>query len=488
MLPRPACRLVRLVTVALALQGLSPAAQAQAAPLPTPVQAALARARIDAGSLYAWVAPADGGEPRLAHQATALAHPASVMKVVTSIAALERLGPVFQWRTPVLRQGGDLYLRGSGDPRLSGERLGTLLRQAMDALGSDAVGDIVLDRSAFAIADIPPGAFDGEPLRPYNVRPDALMIDQKSVLLTLRPDPARGVARLAVDGPLAGVRWPATVPLASGPCQDWRTGLGLDLAEPARPRLNGRYPASCGEKVWPLAWVEPAGFNARAIEARWRALGGRLDGRVREGRVPADATALLTWTSPPLPEVLRDMNKHSNNMIAQHVLLALSPGQPEAPATVEAARAEVQALAQAHGCRDDELVVDNGAGLSRQERVTARCLGRLLQWAWTRPWMPELLVSLPVAGIETTARRAVSVAGRAHLKTGSLDGVATLAGYVHGDDGRRHVLVALINHPQAGSAEARAVLDALAGWVLTSAPAGAPAPATDHSSSGWSTL
>lgn len=475
-------RLVRRCAVALALLPALPtlvSAQTTAPPpatLPAPVLAALTRAQIDTGSLYAWVAPADGGEPRLAHQAAALAHPASVMKVVTTMAALERLGPVFQWRTPVLHHGGDLYVRGSGDPRLSGERLGTLLRQAMDALGSDTVGDIVLDRSAFAIADIPPGAFDGEPLRPYNVRPDALMIQQKSLLLTLRPDTARGVARVAVDLPLAGVRWPATVPLADGPCQDWRGALGLDLGEPTRPRLAGRYPASCGEQVWPLAWVDPGSFNARAIEAQWRAIGGRLRGMVREGRVPTTATPLLTWPSPPLPEVLRDMNKFSNNMIAQHVLLALSPGQPQQPATLEAARAEVQALVQSHGCRDDELVVDNGAGLSRQERITARCLGRLLQWAWTRPWMPELLGSLPVAGIETTARRAVSVAGRAHLKTGSLDGVATLAGYVHGDDGRRHVLVALINHPQAGRAEARAVLDALAGWALASSAGGSPDP------------
>jgi D-alanyl-D-alanine carboxypeptidase/D-alanyl-D-alanine-endopeptidase (penicillin-binding protein 4) len=327
-------------------------------------------------------------------------------------------------------------------------------------------GDIVLDRSAYAIPAVDPAAFDGEPLKPYNVRPDALMVNQKSVLLNFRPDAARGVARVSPDMALAGVQWPATVPLGAGACGDWRSGLQLDATDPARPRFGGRLPASCGEKGWPLASSDPASFNARAIEAQWRALGGRLRGQVREGRTPTGATLVAEALSPALPEVLRDMNKHSNNVIAQQLMLALSPGQPDAPATWEGARAEVQALAQSQGCRDDELVIDNGSGLSREERISARCLGRLLQWAWGRPWMPELLGSLPVAGIETTARRVTSAAGQAHLKTGSLNNVAALAGVVHGPDGHRHVVVVMVNHPLAASAEARAVLDAVVGWSL----------------------
>ncbi|KDB50823.1 D-alanyl-D-alanine carboxypeptidase/D-alanyl-D-alanine-endopeptidase [Sphaerotilus natans subsp. natans DSM 6575] len=435
--------------------------------LPAGVRAALERARIEPGALSAWVAPAEGGEARLALRPAEMAAPASVMKLVTGIAALDRLGPVFQWPTTVLAAGPDRILRGSGDPRLTAERLAPLLRQAMDAGGATIDGDLILDRSAYALPAHDPAAFDGQPLRPYNVGPDALMVAHRSVMLTLRPDPTRGVARIAVDLPLAGVQWPETVPLAGGDCQDWRAQLAPDFADLSRPRLTGSFPATCGERSWPVAFPDPlpAGFAARAIEAQWRALGGRLQGRVREGLTPAGATVLTEWRSPVLPEVLRDMNKHSNNMIAQQVLLALAPGQPAQPATFEAARAEVQALALARGCREGELVIDNGSGLSRQERITPRCLGRLLQWAWRQPWMPELLASLPVAGIETTARRMTGASGRAHLKTGTLDGVAAIAGYVHGDDGRRHALVAILNHPKAGGAQARAVLDEIVRWA-----------------------
>ncbi|WP_293998977.1 D-alanyl-D-alanine carboxypeptidase/D-alanyl-D-alanine endopeptidase [Sphaerotilus sp.] len=454
-MPRFLCRLLTCAAFCL------PAA-AQT-PLPESVRAALARAQLPEDSLYAWVAPIEGGPATLAHQPSALAHPASVMKLVTSMAALERLGPLFQWHTPVSTDGRHLYVQGRGDPRWVNERLWGLLRQVMAVTGPVLAGDLVLDRSAYAIPAVEAGAFDGEPLKPYNVRPDALMVNQKSVLLTFRPDPARGVARVGSDTPLAGVQWPATVPLGEGACEDWRAGLQLDATDPTRPRFAGTLPARCGDKVWPLAYADPASFNARAIEAQWRALGGRLQGRVREGRVPGGTTLVVEGLSPTLPDVLRDMNKHSNNVIAQHLMLALSPGQPAQPANWEGARAEVQALVQSQGCRDDELVIDNGSGLSRQERISPRCLGRLLQWAWTRPWMPELLSSLPVAGIETTARRVPSVAGRAHLKTGSLANVAALAGVVHGEDGRRHAVVVMLNHPLATGAEARAVLDAVVG-------------------------
>ena len=446
------------------------------APLPEPVRAALARAQLPEDSLYAWAAPIDGGPAWLAHQPSAPAHPASVMKVVTSMAALERLGPLFQWHTPVYTQGADIYVQGRGDPRLVNERLWLLLRRVMDVTGPVLRGDLVLDRGAYAIPVIDPGAFDGEPLKPYNVRPDALVVNQKSLLLNFRPDAARGVARLSPDTALAGVQWPTSVPLRAGACQDWRTTLGLDLSDPSRPRFTGGYPAACGERDWPLAWPDAVGFNARAIEAQWRALGGQIRGRVRDGAVPAGATLVLEGLSPTLPEVLRDMNKHSNNLIAQHLMLALSPGQPETPATWEAARAEVQALVQSQGCRDDELVIDNGSGLSREERISPRCLGRLLQWAWTRQWMPELLGSLPVAGIETTARRVTSVAGQAHLKTGSLANVAALAGVVHGADGRRHAVVVMLNHPLAAGAEARAVLDAVVGAAVGAVRTGCCAP------------
>jgi D-alanyl-D-alanine carboxypeptidase/D-alanyl-D-alanine-endopeptidase (penicillin-binding protein 4) len=443
------------------------------APLPQPIRTALQRAQIDPGSLFLWIGPVDSEAPRLAHQADQLAHPASVMKLVTSAAALQRLGPAGQWRTGVYLDGrlhgdmldGRLYLQGGGDPRLVIERI-WLLMQRVRQLGLREIrGDIVLDRSAFDLSPRDPAAFDGEPLQPYNVQPDALLLNQKTVTLRLRPDAARGVAQLAAEPTLGGVELPGELPLdRAQPCGDWRAAIGVELVASRRLTLSGHYPAACGERSWALAYPDPAGYDARLIDAAWRSVGGQLRGRVREGRVPDGLAPAFEFASPALAEVLRDMNKHSNNVIAQHVLLALAPDRP---ARFEPARASLRAvLRDGPGCTDAETVIDNGSGLSRDERITPRCLARLLQWAWVQPWMPELLASLPVAGVDGTARRSSAATGRAHLKTGSLANVAARAGYLHLGNGRRVVLVALLNHPLAAQPEARGVFDAIVQWAL----------------------
>jgi D-alanyl-D-alanine carboxypeptidase/D-alanyl-D-alanine-endopeptidase (penicillin-binding protein 4) len=462
------------------VQAQPPAASDAAAPpkattLPEPISTALARAHIDSDSLSLWIAPVGRDTPRLAHQAERLVHPASLMKLVTSSVALDQLGPTYVWNTGVYLDGpidhgvlrGSLWLRGRGDPKLVHERLWLLLRQVRQLGIYDIRGDIVLDRSAFQIATVDPGAFDGERYKPYNVRPDALQLNQKALLLSLHPDPAHGVAQVSIEPPLDGVKWPATVALVPGnDCGDWRSGLQADFSDPARPRLAGRYPAGCGSKTWPLAYADPTSYNARLLSALWGELGGKLRGRVREAAVPTDWQPVFEFSSPTLAEVVRDMNKYSNNVIAQQLFLTLGltqRGSGSWDAAREAASSRVQERA---GCRADELRIDNGSGLSRDERITSHCLARVLQWAWASAWMPELVASLPVAGIETTARRAISATGRAHLKTGSLGNVAALAGYVDLPGGQRQVVVAIINHPQAASDEARAALDAVLRWMF----------------------
>lgn len=447
--------------------------------LPESILAALARAGIDPEGIAIWIAPVGQPTPRLAHRAERPVNPASLMKLVTSGAALDLLGPTYMWQTGVyvdgpIRDGvlrGDLWLRGGGDPRLVQERLWLLLRRVRQLGIEEIRGDLRLDRSAFRIPVVDPGAFDGEPLRPYNVRPDALQLNQKTVLLNLRPQPDARVAQLSMEPPLAGVRLPASVPLSSGDdCSDWRAGLHADFSDPTRPRFAGRYPVGCGERVWPLAYPEPADYDARLLRAMWDELGGHLRGQVRDGQLPSHLTPAFQFDSEPLALVVRDMNKYSNNVIAQHLFLTLGQTQ-RGSASFETAREVVTGwVRERAGCGADELQIDNGSGLSRVARITAHCLARVLQLGWASPWMPELLASLPVAGIESTAKRAVSVSGRAHLKTGSLTDVAALAGIIDPPDGPRQVVVAIIHHPQASQPAARTALDAVLGWALQTAP------------------
>jgi D-alanyl-D-alanine carboxypeptidase/D-alanyl-D-alanine-endopeptidase (penicillin-binding protein 4) len=264
-----------------------------------------------------------------------------------------------------------------------------------------------------------------------------------------------------------------TVPLSNGTCGDWRGSLKASF-EASRTRFAGSYSSACGELNWPVADPDPASFDARILTGLWRESGGVLGGQVRTGPAPAALAPSFWFDSPPLLNVVRDINKFSNNLMAQQLFLTLALQQtPGLPATTEAAR---QALMQwLRGRLGDRLteaaadvVIDNGSGLSRENRVSADLLAQVLTLAYDSPVMSELMSSLPISGVDGTLRRSRATPGRAHLKTGSLRDVTGVAGYVLSNSGRRYVLVAIVNHPQAGAA--RPALDALVQWTLRDAP------------------
>ncbi|HVE53527.1 MAG TPA: D-alanyl-D-alanine carboxypeptidase/D-alanyl-D-alanine-endopeptidase [Ramlibacter sp.] len=442
------------------------AAQAGAQRLPPEVEAALAEVGLPRDAVTVLVAPAEGGTPRLAHRADVAVNPASITKLTTTFAALELLGPTFSWSTPVYFDGpvrdgvlyGNLVIKGQGDPKLVIERLWLLLRRVQAAGVRSIAGDIVLDRSAFAVPPRDPAAFDGEPLRPYNVVPDALLVNFKVVTLTFTPDGT--AARVRAEPALADVQWPATVPLAGGECGDWITPLQADFRNPSQVRFGGAFRAACGERVWQLAFPDPAGYAARAVAATWRDMGGQLRGTVREGSAPA-GTPAFEFPSPPLAEVVRDINKFSNNVMAQQLFLTLSL-QLRGAGTFEGSR-ELLRTWWRERFGGEPPATENGSGLSRTESITARQLAQMLQAAWVSPLMPDLVASLPALGLDGTLRRQRQNVGLAHLKTGSLNEVTGVAGYVHGASGRRYVLVAIANHRRA--AAVRPAIQALVEWT-----------------------
>ena len=468
-MPFPRVRQALRSAVLTLLWALS-TAHAAADALPAPVAAALDRARLPRDAVVAMVQEVGGTRPRLAWQIDRPVNPASLTKLLTTFASLELLGPAWRWSTPVWLQGsvrdgvldGNLVIRGSGDPTLVMERLWLLLRRVQQLGVREIRGDIVLDRSAFVVPERNPADFDGEALRPYNVGADALLLNFHAVVFTFTPDAARGAASIAVDPPLAGVQIDASVPLRPGPCEDWRTALRADFTDPLRVRFAGSYAPACGEQTWAAAYPEPGRYNERALLGLWQAMGGRLDGRVRDGPAPA-APPSFESISPTLAEVIRDINKHSNNVMAQQLFLTLGLTQ-RGSGTPEAAREVLrQWAAERFGASAATLVVDNGSGLSRETRLSARLLTRLLLAAWAGPVMPELVGSLPVSGVDGTLKRARTTPGRAHLKTGSLRDVAGIAGYVLANSGRRYTVVAIANHADANAA--RPAFEALVQWV-----------------------
>lgn len=454
--------------------------------LPTAVMQALRQAQVPPSALSVLVTPlpepAPSGHPalvasaRLSHLPQTAANPASVMKLFTTYAGLSLLGPEHVWHNRVYADGpvrdgvlqGNLVVRGSGDPKLVLERLQDLMTQTMAAGVREVRGDIVLDRSVFDVRERSE-PFDDEPLRPYNVTPDGLLLNFKAVVYKFTPDAASKLVQVRFEPPLAGLNAPTQLPASSAPCNDWRSQLKADFTQALQVRFAGSYPERCGEREWPVAFPEPEQYAPRVIQAMWLAAGGRLSGQVRYGPRPASARLLLDASSLPLSEVIKDINKFSNNVMAQQLFLTLS-SELGAPGRFEASRLRLLQWWRNAFPGQEEPVLDNGSGLSRTERSTAASLTALLQAANASPHAQAFVNSLSQAGIDGTTARLKErhpqspVIGNAWLKTGSLRDVVSVAGYVQGQSGQRYTLVAIVNHPNAS--QARPALDQLLEWTV----------------------
>ncbi|HUR89523.1 MAG TPA: D-alanyl-D-alanine carboxypeptidase/D-alanyl-D-alanine-endopeptidase [Ramlibacter sp.] len=444
---------------------------AVAAGLPEPVAKALRDAKVPQSSVSVVVQEVGTLRTELALNAQTPRNPASVMKLVTTYAALELLGPAYLWRTEAYLDGDDLVLKGSGDPKLNYESFWMLLRN-LRARGVREIRDVVLDRSEFTTMALAP--IDDELFRPYNVLPDALLVNFKALRFVFVPENDK--VRLFVEPSLPGLEVVNGLRLSQGACPEGRALRDLMQAtfqsQPPRAGFTGLYPQSCGEKELLVALHHRQDYVAGMIGLLWSEMGGTWKGAIREGAVSPQAKLLYTHESEPLAETVRDINKFSNNVMARQLYLTIAAELGGAPAHPDTAARAIAQWLQFKGIDAPELVLENGSGLSRLERASANTLVALLQAAWKSPVMPEFVASLPVVAADGTMRKRLHgepVSGNAHIKTGLLVDARAMAGYVLDRSGKRHAVVMIANHPNAPQAEP--AFDALLQWIRARGPA-----------------
>jgi len=442
------------------LFGIVPAVSAQddatAAPI-TRFTRALAEVGIPAAHVSVVSQPLERNTKGWALNPNTLRLTASTAKLYTTYAALVRLGPAATLKTEVWQSGNDLVIVGSGDPSMTVERLSSLLRQ-LRAQGLQQInGNIVLDRSRFGPASalpFDPGTFDGKPMRPYNVGPDALLLNFRAIQVVLTPQNGAVLARL--DTPLAGASVDNQLQLGDGPCSDWKDGVQSTINGHFKITLQGKFPRGCTPQTLQLAAHGPAlagesGANKYAealIRGLWQEMGGSWNGKAVSGTKPAGATLLASTESQPVAQLVRDINKYSNNVMARQLYLLLA----DAPATQAGAEQALRQTLAARGVPMKHLVIENGSGLSRKEATTPKEMAGLLRVIWHDPRMPELLSSLPIGGTDGTLKKNKNNGGdvgRIRLKTGSLENTRTAAGYVQDNRGQWHTLVVMIQDPKA---------------------------------------
>ncbi|HZV99321.1 MAG TPA: D-alanyl-D-alanine carboxypeptidase/D-alanyl-D-alanine-endopeptidase [Methylophilaceae bacterium] len=468
------------------------AASAQAA-LPEAVSHALQKEGLPLNSVAMYVQRLDQApsQPQVvSHQADQPLNPASVMKLVTTYAGLELLGPAYRWRTEIYHDGslsngvlnGNLYIKGYGAPDLMLENFWLMLSRLRQAGVREIRDDLVLDSSYFSSQAGDSSAFDGEPYRAYNVLPGALLVNLKASSFRFQADEQE--VTVSQEPALPEIKIINRLKLAQSDCGDWKKQLEYEVSRPdasgfeisgsgkaagnsqATVSFHGTYAASCGEKFLELSVLDNASYTLGLFRQIWQQLGGSLHGELKLAEKPASATLLLEQQSWPLSDVVRRINKYSNNLMARQLLLTIATEKVGVPGTEAGGAQALRAWLADKGMDFPELVIENGAGLSRAERISARHLGELLAHAYASPVMPELMSSLPILSVDGTAEHRLknsTAQGRAHLKTGSLEGVRSIAGYVLDRNGRRWAVVFMVNHPRAGAS--RAAQDALLQWI-----------------------
>jgi D-alanyl-D-alanine carboxypeptidase/D-alanyl-D-alanine-endopeptidase (penicillin-binding protein 4) len=450
------------------------------AELPEAVLKGLRDARVPTSAVSVVVQEAGARAPVLSFNAGVTRNPASVMKLVTTYAALELLGPAYRWKTEAYADGDDVILKGTGDPKLNYESFWMLLRSLRGRGLREIRGDLVLDRSWYG--PVMHELIDDETFRPYNVAPDALLVNFKSLRFVFWPEEAK--VRMLVEPHFPGLELINALKISDGACPEGRAFRDLIQAtfqsKPPRAAFTGYYPVSCGERELNVALHHPEDYVAAMVRTLWTEMGGTWSGRIREGTAGPNARLLYTHESAPLGEIVRDINKFSNNVMARQLYLTLAAERGGVPAQAEAAARAVAQWLMFKGIAAPELVIENGSGLSRNERASAATLMALLQAAWRSPVMPEFVASLPLVAADGTMKKRMQgepVSGNAHIKTGLLSDARAIGGYVIDRNERRLAVVMIANHPNAPYADT--AFEALLAWARAGSATGR-APATAH--------
>ncbi len=459
--------------------GLLLATSVVADELPPSTRAALARLAVPESSVSIDVRDVATGDSLLHLNPDTPRPPASTMKVLPTWAALDLLGPAYAWKTrawsdvPVAKGvlKGNLYLQGGGDPLLTIERWWRFVNDLRQTGLRVIEGDIVIDQTRFTAADERPEDFDGKFWRTYNVLPDAMLVNWQSSDFTVRPaDDGNGID-ITIQPYPDGLVLENRVKLASGRCvgRNNQVSYAIEPEKPDRVVASGRISASCGPQSQRLAIMEPAQYAYGTFVTLWRQLGGQFRGGMLRAPTPPAARLLLTHESEPLAEIVRVTNKYSSNMMARSLVLAIAAEMNGTPATTTAGEATIVGWLKTRGLDFPELIIGNGSGLSREARISADSMARLLVGARQSRFAPEFLSSLALGGLDGTLEKRfanVDDPSRIRMKTGTLKDVSCIVGYVAGRSGKTYAVAVFVNHPGAQNGVGETIQATVVDWVL----------------------
>jgi D-alanyl-D-alanine carboxypeptidase/D-alanyl-D-alanine-endopeptidase (penicillin-binding protein 4) len=472
-------------------------------PIPRAIANSLERNQIPLSAISISVTEIEPGKPGK-HQGKSILgwresepmNPASTMKVLTTLAGLDILGPQYRWRTKiftdgVIRQGtlqGNLYLQGSGDPKLIPEELAKLMKD-IQALGIQKIdGNLFFDRSAYAASVMEHNTIDGESLRAYNVPPDPLLYAFRTLSFQLGKSRTADFIDISYTPILSQLKVVNQMQLVNRSCDNWKNNIRFNLDpenvastdQVITAQFSGSFPSACKGVNFNVVALDANTFLTQGFAAAWELAGGAwVKPPVgKDGTVPLAARPLLQFEGIPLADDVQDINKYSNNVMARQLLLTLALEKMGKPATTTNGELVIQSWLKQNGLLFNGLVIENGSGLSRNEAISSEQMNQLLLKARNLAVSEVFYNSLPIAGTDGTMRNRLMTQLRKFLnlkkkpevriKTGSLADVRAISGYVVSKSGRMYAVTSFINHPNAWKGlEAH---DQLLSWLLGDGP------------------
>lgn len=467
--------------------------------LPEEITKLLTKYKIPQENISIYVRDLYANKALIEHNVNKLRSPASTMKLLTTYAGLKELGPNFSWRTEVWLRGelekgvlkGDLILKGYGDPFLVYENFWKLIKTLRDKGLKEIQGDIIVDNSYFQLPKHDASAFDGKPFRVYNAPSSALMFNFQATRFLFRPIEAEkkektkklktkkkkaskkeknkrlGTVDVIPLPNIIGFKFDNQITLTKGKCRKAHYRPKFSKDKKGKLIIKGKYAAKCKQQFILRAVSTPEEHAFNAFRDFWTDLNGTLKGRLKIGRIQKGDERFHVYSSPTLGEQIRLINKWSNNVMTKQLLLTLGARKYGAPGTPEKGRRAVLAVLSENGIDTKGIKLENGSGLSRTSKISAKQMGSLLETAYRDAYMPEFMASLSLPGVDGTLVnrfRKEDLRGRSHFKTGTLNFVTAISGYMLNRQGKRLVIVILHNGKKTGGGKGKKIQDALLRW------------------------
>ncbi len=460
------------------LASLALAIQAQPYEIPDRIQNVIDGHKLPETSFSFYVREIGADAPVLSINAETPMNPASAVKTVTTLAALESLGPNYTWQTELYALGpisdgvlhGDLLMKGSGDPFMVEDQLRGMLKSLQRAGVERIEGNLVLDGSYFDASVTDSELIDNQAGRSYNTNPNAVIANFQAMTFFFYPHPNGRDVIIHTDPRLPNVKINNRLSQVNRACGGYQRGISFNLnpTDPSEVIFEGRFPSRCSRYQMVREVLNAPDYTFGLFMELWTELGGELDGTLSHGQVPDELEPIVVWNSVPMSDIIKSINKFSNNLMTRHLLLTLGAEVLGPPATVEKGIEAMKNYLELKSLDSTQLSLSNGAGLSRDTRVTAQLLNNILRSAWISPYMPEFVASLPINGMDGTMRnrvRGTNMSGRMHVKTGSLDEVAAVNGFVYSQSNRIFAVSGMVNHELADRGPGAELLDALLTWT-----------------------